>query len=99
MSVRIRIPLTAHAVALHLAAEGNRSIGDLVAEALARYDEEQWWTKLDAAYARLRADPVASAEYDAEVALWDTALMDGLDEWPYEGIEELLTAGNENTTR
>ncbi|HEY7033547.1 MAG TPA: hypothetical protein VH482_19580 [Thermomicrobiales bacterium] len=46
----------------------------------------------DAAYERLRADPIASAEYDAEMALWDSTLMDGLEEWPFEGIDELIAA-------
>ena len=90
MSVTIRIPESAHAVARRLAESGDRSIGDVIAEALERYDEEQWWAEVHAGYARLRADPVDSAEYDAEMALWDSTLMDGLEDWPYEGIEELL---------
>ncbi len=95
MSVTIRIPSTAHAVAQRLAESGNRSIGNVIAEALERYDEEQWWADVHAGYARLRADPVASAEYDAEMALWDSTLMDGLEEWPYEGIEELLAKSDD----
>jgi hypothetical protein len=55
-------------------------------------EEEQWWLAYDAAYERLRADPIASAEYDAEMALWDSTLMDGLEEWPFEGIDELIAA-------
>lgn len=34
-------------------------------------------------YKRLRADPVASAEYDAEHAEWDVTLGDGLENDPY----------------
>jgi hypothetical protein len=97
MSLTIRIPEAAHQLARRLAEEGNRSIGDVVAEALARYEEERWWAAVDDAYARLRADPVASAEDDAELALWDSTLMDGLEDWPYEGIEELLTAADART--
>jgi hypothetical protein len=26
------------------------------------------------------------------MAVWDTALMDGLEEWPYEGIDELIAS-------
>jgi hypothetical protein len=55
-------------------------------------DEDAWWEAVNASYARLRADPVASAEFDAEIALWDVTLMDGLEEWPYEGIDELIAA-------
>lgn len=99
MSVTIRIPEAAHAVARRLAESGNRSIGDIIAEALTRYEEEQWWADVHASYARLRADPAASAEYDAEMALWDTALLDGLDEWPYEGIEELRGTTDDEDNR
>ena len=55
-------------------------------------DEDAWWEAVNASYARLRADPIASAEYDAEMALWDVTLMDGLEELPYEGIDELIAA-------
>jgi hypothetical protein len=89
MSVTIRIPEAAYATARRHAEEGQRTIGEVIAEAIVRYEEEQWWAEVDAAYARLRGNPAASAEYDAEMALWDTALMDGLEDWPYEGIEEL----------
>jgi predicted transcriptional regulator len=98
MSVTIRIPEETHKLARRLASENNQTIGEVIAAALARYEEEQWWAAVDAAYARARADPIARAEDEAEMALWDTALMDGLDEWPYEGIEELLAAGDQETT-
>ena len=90
MSVTIRIPQSAHETARRLAADKSRSIGEVVAEAIERYDEEEWWAEVHAGYARLRADPVESAEYDAEMALWDSTLMDGLEEWPYEGVDELI---------
>jgi len=90
MSVTIRIPESAHAVARRHAEANNRTIGEVIAEAIERYDEEQWWAEVHAGYARLRADPVESAEYDAEMALWDSTLVDGLEEWPYEGVDELI---------
>ncbi len=89
MSVTIRIPQVTHDTARRLAAEKKRSISEVIAEALERYDEEAWWDAVDASYARLRDDPIANAEFDAEMAIWDTALLDGLEEYPYEGIEEL----------
>ena len=99
MSVTIRIPQATHDVARRLAAERKRSIGDVITEALERYEEEQWWDAVDASYARLRDDPVACAEYDAEMAVWDIALQDGLEEWPYEGVEELRASlDTESTT-
>jgi hypothetical protein len=55
-------------------------------------DEGQWWATVDASYAALGSDPEASAEYDAEMAIWDTVLMEGWEEWPQDGTEELLRA-------
>ena len=90
MSVTVRIPEAAHAVACRYADARNRPIGEVIAEAIERYDEEQWWAEVHAGYARLRADPVESAEFDAEMAPWNSTLMDGLEEWPYEGVDELI---------
>ena len=46
----------------------------------------RWWfmVRVNRAYARLRADPVAWAEELEEWRLWDRTLMDGLedDPWP-----------------
>jgi hypothetical protein len=33
-------------------------------------------------FARLSVDPIASAEYDAELAEWDCTLLDGLADLP-----------------
>jgi hypothetical protein len=99
MSVTIRIPQSAHDTARRLAADRNSSIGDVIVKALERYEEEEWWDAVDASYARLRDDPVASAEFDAEVAIWDTALMDGLEEWPYEGVEDLRASLDKDSTK
>jgi hypothetical protein len=46
--------------------------------------EEEFWDAFEAAYAALRADPDAWAEELAERALWDTTLMDGLWDDPYD---------------
>jgi len=45
---------------------------------------DEWFEAFNASFAALRADPIASADHDAEVALWDTTLLDGLAEWPFE---------------
>jgi naphthoate synthase len=39
---------------------------------------------MNAAVDRLKADPVAWAEYQAELREWDAVLADGLDDWPWE---------------
>lgn len=52
-------------------------------------EARRYWAQFDADYAALRADPVANAEERQEHALWDTTLMDGLAEYPYD--DERLT--------
>ena len=42
-------------------------------------EEKQYWDEMDAAFSRLRADPVAWAEELKERALWESTPMDGLD--------------------
>jgi hypothetical protein len=76
----VRIPTAVVARLRELADERQASVGDVVADLVSRFDEERFWSEVNAGYARLRADPVASAAYDTEVAAWDGTLLDGLDE-------------------
>jgi hypothetical protein len=39
------------------------------------------FAQANAAYAALRADSAASAEWDAEIAAWDATLADGLEDY------------------
>ena len=47
-----------------------------------RRDRDQFFEDLAEDFARLRDDPAASAEYDADLAAWDGTLLDGLAEYP-----------------
>lgn len=49
---------------------------DLVVDA---FDESRFWDSVDAGFAALRDDPVASADYDRELREWDAVLADGLE--------------------
>lgn len=60
----------------------NRSMTQIAAEAVAKYEDELFWAKAREGYERLNADPEDRAAYDAEMALWDTALSDGLEGLP-----------------
>ena len=89
-SVTIRVAQATHQRLQALAKKRGRSIGQVVDEAVNRRDDADFWDDVNASYAQLRADPVASAEYDAEVARFDTASLADFNEPPYEGIEDLL---------
>jgi hypothetical protein len=75
-----------------LAEKRRRTIGEVVEEAARKLEDADFWDEVNAQYARLRADPIASAEYDAEVAALDAASLADFNEPPYEGIEELIAA-------
>ncbi|MGH2531282.1 MAG: hypothetical protein ACRDJW_03145 [Thermomicrobiales bacterium] len=89
-TVTIRVPQETHHLLRELAAKRGTPIGEVVDEATRRLKEADFWAEVNAAYERLYADPVAKADYEAEMAPWDQTAADGLADWPYEGIEELL---------
>lgn len=88
-TVTIRIPPTAHARAQRLAAVAGRSLGEVVDVALAHYERERMLAAYNEAMNRLQADPAAWADWQAEVESLEGTMADGLDDWPYEGVEEL----------
>ncbi|MGH2562575.1 MAG: hypothetical protein ACRDJH_26240 [Thermomicrobiales bacterium] len=91
-TVTIRVPQETHHRLRELAEKRGAPIGEVVDEATRRMEEADFWDEVNAAYDRLYADPVAKAEYEAEFALWETASLVDFDEPPYEGIDELLAA-------
>jgi hypothetical protein len=85
-SVTIRIPRAAHERAQRLATAQARPLAQVIAAALDRYEREQMIAEYHAAMERLRADPEASAEFDAEVRAWDAVSLADLkaslgDDW------------------
>jgi predicted DNA-binding protein len=91
-TITIRVSLETHQRLRHLAEKRGRTIGEVVDEAARKLEDADFWDEVNAAYERLRADPIASAEYDAEVAALDTISLVDFDEPPYEGIDELIAA-------
>ncbi len=91
----IRVNMRTHDRLRELAAWANESLAATVAKAVREYHEKRFWEEHNADYAALRADPEAWAENQAEMRLWDATLMDGLTEFPYEGIEDLAREQDE----
>lgn len=83
-SKAVKIPAAAHAHLAELAADQERPMGDLVADLIEKERRRAFWQETNAAYARLRADPVAWADWRAEIKSMEGTLMDGLDEYPWE---------------
>jgi predicted transcriptional regulator len=85
----VRVDSKLHATLRELSEEENRSISQVIEEAIDRYQKENFWKAMHEGFTRLRADPTAWREYQDEAALWDSVSGDGLEnEEPYFTEEE-----------
>jgi predicted transcriptional regulator len=80
-STTIRVSDKTHRVLQELASAIGAPMSDVVDQALELYRRQRMFAQANAAYAALRADSIASAEWDAELAAWDATLADGLEEY------------------
>jgi len=74
----VQVAPETHARLRQLSEERHESMSDVVEWLINFEAETQFWADFNAGYAALRADPVAWAEEQAERALWDTTMADGL---------------------
>ena len=79
-STTVRIDDSMRDVLRQLAAERGISMREVLALAVEAYRRKVFFERLNADYAALRADPQAWAEELAERELWDSTLMDGLED-------------------
>jgi predicted transcriptional regulator len=79
-STTVRVSEETHELLRKLAAASGEPLQRVLERAVESYRREQFFAELDAAYARLQADPVAWEEELAERALWEATLADGLDD-------------------
>jgi hypothetical protein len=85
----VRVDPKLHATLRDLSEQENRSMSQVIEEAIARYQKENFWKAMHEGFVRLREDPIAWREYQDEAALWDSVSGDGLeDEEPYFTEEE-----------
>ena len=76
----VRVEPKLHATLRALSEAEQRSIGQVIEDAIDRYQKEKFWQAMHEGFARLRTDPAAWREYQDEAALWDSASGDGLEE-------------------
>lgn len=80
----IKVQPQTHARLLKIAKEDDRTMGEIIADLLDRYETERFWAGVKEDIARMEANPDAVAQYDAEFDLWGSTISDGLeDEEPY----------------
>lgn len=85
----VRVDPKLHAALRALSEDEQRPMSQIIEEAVSRYQQAKFWQEMHDGFARLRADPEAWGEYQAEAALWDSVSGDGLeDEEPYFTPEE-----------
>jgi len=79
MSTTIRVSEKTRATLHELARAAGTPMAEVVAQAIELYRRQQLLDAANLQYAALRADPAAWAEVQAERAVWDATLADGLE--------------------
>jgi hypothetical protein len=87
VTMMMRIREDTHQALREVAAEEGTTLQDAVARAVELYRRTRFFEQMNAAYASLRADPVAWQQELAERAVWDATLMDGLERVTQEELE------------
>ena len=75
-----------------LALQTGHSMQYIVDWAIERLQHELFWQQANSAYEALTENPVSKREQEAEQAVWDETLMDGLDkdeEWEIKSARTL----------
>ena len=89
MATTVRVDDRLHSELRELSNQENRPIGEVIADAIERYQKAKFWEQARADFQRLRSDPAEWADYQAEIAVWDALAGDGLEgEEPYYTPEE-----------
>ena len=76
----IRISPRSKATLREMAKHEGKPMQAVLDEAIEQYRRNKFFSELDESYARLQTDPGAWQEELAERQLWDSALMDGLEQ-------------------
>ena len=89
MASTVRVDPKLHSRLREIAEAERRPIGQVIEDAIDRYERGKFWRDVNDSVERLRADPAAWQAYRDEIALFEGGSMDGLeDEEPYYTPEE-----------
>ena len=75
----IRVDSETRGKLLELAHRAHKPIGEIVAEAVEQYEEDQFWAEYQAGYARLKQDPQKWSDWNEEIRRLDGVVADGLE--------------------
>jgi predicted DNA-binding protein len=79
-STTVRVSAETHELLRKLAAATGEPLQRVLERAVENYRREQFYAEFNAAFERLRSDPVAWKDYLAEQAEMEGTLADGLDD-------------------
>jgi hypothetical protein len=79
MATTVRVDDKVHSKLRMLSEAEQRPIGQVIEEAVEQYQRQKFWAGVQEDFARLRADPKASEEYDTDLGLWDSTTSDGME--------------------
>jgi predicted transcriptional regulator len=79
-SQTIRVSKATRDILRDLAAKAQTTMAAIAEEAVKEYEQKKFWENYYAGYNALRADPIAWAEYQDEINLWETTSADGLED-------------------
>ena len=85
-STTVRISEQAHRSLRELAAQSGEPMQTVLDKAIEEHRRRKFLAECHAAYTALQQDAPAWAEYQAELAVWDVTLGDGLD--PEDALED-----------
>lgn len=100
-TMTVKIPAEAHARLAEFAAADGRPMGDVLDRLIDQEWRRRFFDEFDAAFARLKADPEAWADWQAELRSMEGTLMDGLEDDPWyeaEGSSPEGTSGKWSST-
>lgn len=82
----VRINDRTHRVLRDLSAQTGQSMPAMIEQAVEHWRREELLRAANEAWARIIADPVARAEIEAERALWENVVADGLEpeDWGFD---------------
>jgi hypothetical protein len=81
-SLTIRVNRSTHGRLRELAAKSGETMAEVLDRAVRDYERAQFWADYQSAYASLKGDPAAWAEFQGEAEVWDSTLADGLEDFP-----------------
>ena len=76
----IRVSREAHTLLAELSEQTNKPMSAVLTDALEVYYRTLFLQATNAAFERLRAEG-GGADYDAEMRIWDSTLLDGLEDY------------------